>query len=312
MRRMNRTWGQDLRPAIPEEIKKKLRNGLYNKKPQSKLAWALYRKKTIRLGNKTDPYQDCEKEHRVTRQVVQDLVEMNWSFIIQTKFTNNVEEDMEYFKPGITHFMPIISPGLERDWEILEREKTSSPYERITFCEKAIKAGYGVGVNGEPFIPGYHTIKDFEDTIKLLKSFGIRSYNTYHLHFNDLVAKNFYELGLDIEKIWEMNKDENWRPILLQLIDLARKYDIILGCPDFINSGEYQSKANTCCGMDVPNPCNFNIIEWKKRKLKGQSDEQIIEETFDGIGDKKEALEILTQKSKEFYGYKDIVWNTLL
>jgi hypothetical protein len=122
-------------------------------------------------------------------------------------------------------------------------------------------------VNGEPFIPGYHTVDQFEDTLKLLKAYGIKSYNTYNLHLNDFVAKNLHQIGIYIEKIWYHNRDEEWRPILRQLIDLAQRYDIILGCPDFVNSGSYTEQSNTCCGVTVPIPCTFNLMTWKKLLL---------------------------------------------
>jgi DNA repair photolyase len=308
---MNRTWGTDLRPADPEEIRKKLTNGLKNKNPQSSLAHALRQKKTIRLGNKTDPYQDADKEYKVTREAVRILRDLNWTYLIQSKFMDNMNRDLDLFDPALTTFMPVISPGLEKDWEILERKKTTPIHSRLKFISERQKEGYNIGVNGEPFIPGYHTIDNFEEALRVLKNYDIKSYNTYHLHFNDIVAKNLHEAGIDIEKIFYANQDENWRPVLKQLIDLAQKYDIVLGCPDFVNSGAYQSEANTCCGINVPNPCEFTILNWKKKKMKGLDDEEILRESFDGIGSLDEGREILcgTDPKSEFYGYKDIVWS---
>jgi hypothetical protein len=51
--------------------------------------------------------------------------------------------------------------------------------------------GCDIGVNGEPFIPGYHTIEQFETMMKRLKGYGIPSYNTYNLHFNAFVAQGY-------------------------------------------------------------------------------------------------------------------------
>ena len=59
-RRLNHIWGKELKPSNPEALKKKLLNGLKNKNPKSVLARCLSQKKTIRIGNKADPYQKVE------------------------------------------------------------------------------------------------------------------------------------------------------------------------------------------------------------------------------------------------------------
>jgi hypothetical protein len=202
--------------------------------------------------------------------------------------------------------MPIISPGLDKDWEILERKRTSSPTHRARTLKKFIKRGVPYGVNGEPFIPGFHTVKDFEDTIKWLTSLGIRRYNTYNLHFNDWVAKKFHAIGLDIELIWEMNQDKNWKPILRQLMDIAKKYNIILGCPDFVNTGsKWIELANTCCSVDVPNPTTWNTHYWKRMAQADKTFDQIIEETYDGSGDYNDGLKVILGTARDVYTLKD-------
>ena len=92
---LNRTWGTDLRPADPDQIRRKLENGLKNKKPRSSLAWALKHKKTLRLGNKTDPYQKAELKHKVTRRIIKHLIDLEWTFVIQTRFLGNMIRDKD-------------------------------------------------------------------------------------------------------------------------------------------------------------------------------------------------------------------------
>jgi len=308
LRRLNRTWGEDLRPLDLKEFHKKIVNGMKNSNPKTSLGWAIKQKKTIRLGNKTDPYQPAEEEFEVTKQVIKLLLHYNFSFVIQTKFTELVNRDLEILKkkPDWVSVMPIITPGLERDWELFEHGTTTNPIERLKHCQTYMKNNINVGVNGEPFIPGYHTIQNFRDTMKVLKQYNIKSYNTYHLHFNDLVAKNFLRIGLDIEKIWYMNQDIQWKAILRKLINIAAEYDIILGCPDFVNSGGYQETVNTCCGLSVPNPCTFNVIQWKKLFIAGKTSKEIVEKTYDHIGSKEDALGIIEGTTKNFYTLKDI------
>jgi len=311
LRRLNHTWGQDLKPADTELLRKKLVSGLSNKHPKTPLAWALSQRKTIRWGNKSDPFQKAELEHRVARPIFNILTGLNWSFVIQTRFPSVLEEYDRYIKRahdrGIITIMPVISPGLERDWSLFERERTDPPELRLRLIEKWSRSGIPVGVNGEPFIPGFHTDDDFENTLKLLKKYGVTRYNTYNFHFNAFVARRLNDIGVDIEKIWFHNRDKQWKRILSRLLDLAKKYDIILGCPDFVNSGlSWVEKANTCCGVDVPNPCTFNTHHFKKCLQQGKSSSEIFDLTYDGTGDIEMGKAIIEGSTTEFYTLKDL------
>lgn len=309
LRRLNRTWGQEQRSLDLELFEKTLHNALAATNPKTPLALALHQKKTIRVGNKTDPYQPIETKLMTTMWALRTLMKLDWTFLVQTKHTHNMERDVQMFldKPHLVSVMPIISPGLDRDWELFEKSLTTPPEDRLRFIAKLAKCRINVGVNGEPFIPGYHTIENFREALLLLKKHGIKSYNTYHLHFNDLVAKNLHALGLDIEKIWWHNQDETWRPILHQLIDIAKQEGVVLGCPDFVNSGGYFDTANTCCGLNVPNPCTFNAPTWKRLQAQGLSNDEILVKTWDGIGDIEEGKAILEGTAKGFYTMKDII-----
>lgn len=306
-RRLNYVWGQDLKPIDPENLRGKLVNGLKNPHPISSLAYALKQKKTLRFGNKADPFQPAEKEFGVSRDTMFILLEFGWNTVIQTRFTDQALEYEDIFMEGKDIFilMPVISPGLEKDWEILERSRTTNPLDRISCAAFFVSKGLQVGINGEPFIPGFHTVKDFENILKLLKSNNLKSYNTYNFHWNDFVAKRLIGIGIDIERIWFYNQDNEWRKILIQLIDLARKYNIDLGCPDFVNSGSFVQRANTCCGIDVKNPCTFNVVTWKKMR---NDQKKILEKTWDGIGDYESGRKVMygETEDEDFFTMKDI------
>lgn len=309
-RHLNRTWGQDLRPADPEDVARKLCNGLKNPFPKTPLASCMALKKTIRFGNKTDPFQRCETEYHVSRQLLQVLIDGRWTFVIQTRFLDVLgtceQLIAEAEEQGLVTIMPVISPGGEMDWTTFERERTPTMECRFAWIHHFLQMGVPVGVNGEPFIPGYHTEHDFEEMLKRLKAAGVSSYNVYNLHFNDHVAKRFADLGLDIMKIWTMNQDTQWRPILQRLLDIGKKLNMRVGCPDFVNSGpDRREPANTCCGIDVPNPCRFNTHFWKRLRQKGNTDEVILKKTWDGIGDLEEGKKILTGTRTGFYTLKD-------
>jgi DNA repair photolyase len=315
LRAMNHTWGDDLRPADPDAVHRQLANALKNKNPRSHIAQLLKLKKTIRFGNKTDPFQKAELEHRVSRGMLEVLIDLDWTFVIQTMDTAVLSEYEDLLREaharGLVTIMPIISPGFERDWVTLERQRTNSPAERVKHLKHWIKAGIPCGVNGEPFIPGFHTVKEFKRTIRMLKEAGVESYNTYNLHLNPHVAKRFHSIGLDIEKIWTMNQDEHWRPILRQLMEAADQVGIRLGCPDFVNTGwGWKEEANTCCGINVPNPSYWNTHHWKRRAQdSGEGSEaprRLIRCTWEGAGSYEEGCAIIEGTTKDMYTLKDI------
>ena len=310
-RSLNHTWGQDLRPANPDTIYKKLTNGLRNKNPKSDIAHCIVQRKTIRFGSRSDPFQPAEDEHGVSAAIIEMLASMKWSFVIQTRFPKRMANNRKHLfdHKELFTFIPVISPGLDKDWEILERKRTDPIHSRIAIIKAFIKRGVNTGVNGEPFIPGYHTVKDFENTMKLLKASGIRSYNTYNFHFNPYVAKRLHAINIDIERIWHFNQDKPWRKILRKLMDLAKQYNIRLGIPDFVNSGwDHIEQTNTCCGVDVPNPTTFNSHHFKQLRQAGMNELEIIKQTWDHIGDPFRGADILTgEGGGKFYTLKDII-----
>lgn len=309
---MNQVWGKDLRAADPSAVLKQLKNGLKNKNPKSFLAHAMRRKKTIRFGNKSDPFQPVEKKLKVSLKLLRVLTKLEWTFVIQTKFTQRLMEYekwiLEANKKNLITLMPVISPGYFRDWEVLERMRTPLPEYRLNHAKYFISKGVPVGINGEPFIPGFHAVKEFERVVRLLKEHGIKSYNTYNFHFTPYTAKRLNAIGVDIEKIYHANKDEAWKPVLRQLCDIAKKYNIRLGCPDFVNTGwKWKEKANTCCGINVPNPCTGNTHHWKQQIQNGKNEIETLENTYEGIGDWDAAYKIVNGHKSDMYTMKDVI-----
>jgi len=308
LRRLNYVWSDELNPIDPEELARKLHNGLRNPNPKSCLAYALKKKATIRFGNKADPFQPVEAKHRVSKEILDVLLEKDWTYVIQTMCTTLMMEYEEIIvkSADLVTVQPIISPGGSLDWEVFERKRTTPIDERFAHIRQLKKAGVKVAVNGEPFIPGFHNPEMFNDMMKLLKDNEIKNYNTYNLHLNGFVAKRLADIGLDIEKIWEMNKDENWKPILQDLCDMADDHGIILGSPDFVNlRRDRTNDTNTCCGIDVKNPTTYNTHTWRNLLIDGKSVDEIIEGTWDGVGNHEDGQKILTGKAKDMYTMVD-------
>jgi len=275
---------------------------LLSNQGSSPLSRALQQRKTIRVGNRSDPFQECEIEHQVSSRLIQFLMAHKWDTVIKTKYPQRAWDMTGLGKHCI--LMAEVTVGLEEDWEMFEYRKTENPLSQIQTLAQAQQAGFRVGVTGEPFIPGYHTVEQFRDVLKLLKSHGLQRYNVYNLHLNDLVAKNLHALGLDIERIWYMNQDKPWRRILRQLLEAADQYDVILGNPDFVNSGWlYKERANTCCGLDVQNPCTFNTHHFKLAIQDGRDPLEL----WDGVGDYNAGIAVLDGSATDKYTMKDVV-----
>jgi len=309
IRFMNHTWGEELRPLDVEHFERQMVNGLRNQNPKSPLARCLFMKKTLRWGNKSDPFQHAERKYLRAPSIFALLIKLRWTFVIQTMHTDVMleykKEIMEAHQHRLITIMPIITPGMDRDWEVLERKRTNPATERLRDASKLSRVGIPIGVNGEPFIPGYHKVSEFADMLKALKAAGINRYNTYNLHLNPFVAKRLHAIGLDIEQIWWKNQDAQWRPIQQRLCDLAKRYDIILGCPDFVNTGpHWKERANTCCGIDVHNPLVDNTHHWKRMIQEGKSFQDVLN-TWEGVGDKKQAEMVIKGKTSKFYTLKD-------
>ena len=310
-RKLNRIWGEEQRVTNPDSVRKKLRNALRNKNPQTPMAQALKAQKAIWIGRKTDPYQPIEMELMVTKGLVEILIDLRWPFIICSRYQANCQRDVDLFvKAGpLLICLVEITPGGESDWELFERKRTTPVNRRLRIAKRWQQLGIHVGIRGEPFIPGYHTTNQFRDMLRRLRSYGLRSYNTYNLHMNEYTLQRLHDVGLDIERIWEHNQDKLWRPIQCKLCQIADEEGINLGCPDFVNVPQgWKNCANTCCGVDVPGAFTFNTHHWRSLSQSGLASNDIIDRTWEDIGsedDQHQARLILSGKSDDYYTMED-------
>lgn len=294
-RKLNEIWGKEQRVTNPQQVKQKLINALKNSQPRSSVAKALSKKKTLWIGRKADPYQPLEAKKHITRKLIEILNIMKWSFIVCSRYTEYMKSDTYLFKEGKSTLLVEITPGGESDWSLFEHERTTPVEDRLKAAARWNKAGIHVGIRGEPFIPGYHTFKQFRIMLRRLKSHGLYSYNTYNLHLNEHNARCLNNAGLDIEKIWHHNQDALWRPIQQKLCEIADKENIILGCPDWVNiPAGWQCKTNTCCGVNITRPFTFNTHTWRRLLLRGKKYKRVWKQTWEGIGTTEDQLKAKT------------------
>jgi len=311
-RRLNKIWGEDQRCTDPEDVKKTLLNAIQNKNPKSIIKQALHLKKAFFLGRKADPYQPIEVEKKITQRLLKILIELEWPVVVCSRYQENMERDEDLFLEKNIHLLTEITPGGEADWELFERKRTTPIEDRLQITRRWQRKGIKVGVRGEPYIPGYHTLDQFRDMLKRLKSYELKSYNTYNLHINEYTIKRLCLIGLDIEKIWTLNQDKYWKTTQKELCKIADEVGVTLGTPDFVNvPTDWTQTTNTCCGIDVCNALTFNAHNWRTLLLdpKGFSSKGILSRTWEGIGTQDDIdqaeLIVLGKPSKEYYTFKD-------
>ena len=111
---------------------------------------------TVALGTNTDPYQPCEAEHGVMREVLQVLAAFRHPVVITTKGTL-IERDLDILAPlaaqgllrvGIS--VTTLDPVLARKME----PRAPSPKRRLETIRKLTAAGIPVRIMVAPMIPG--------------------------------------------------------------------------------------------------------------------------------------------------------------
>lgn len=130
----------------------------------------------IALGTNTDPYQPCEAEHRVTREVLEVLRDFRHPVAIVTKGTL-IERDLDILGPmgqaglarvGIS--VTTLDAGLARQME----PRCPSPARRLDAIRRLSAAGVPVRVMVSPVVPGL-TDRETEAILEAARDAGATS-----------------------------------------------------------------------------------------------------------------------------------------
>ena len=304
-RRLNRTWGQAIRPADVPGIQRKLLNPGKGSDPISVSARA---RKTLRLGNKSDLLQpEAEREFgSPALALLRFLRDEAWEVKLETR--SPLLGASPYFdllvdmKATITISIMIGGSADHRAFA----PRSAEPLFLFRLAQEFRRRGHRVSVITEPFIPGYHTVEQWADFLDMVADYDLDAVNLYNLHFNDFVAKRIFDKpGVDIERVWMENEDEPWRRTLAQLIEIADAKEISLGMPDFVNSGRYLERFNTCCAVDAVNPLVYNYPTFKRHILTtGSLSLEDLHSMFEGIGPPPE--ELFEDSKADHYGFRDM------
>ena len=122
---------------------------------RAELAAPGYRPAVVNLGSATDAYQPIERERRITRAIVELLVQARHPFSIVTK-ASLVERDLDLLREAAaaqTAAVYVSLTTLDADLSRRLEPRAASPARRLRTIEALARAGVPVHVNAAPVIP---------------------------------------------------------------------------------------------------------------------------------------------------------------
>ena len=122
---------------------------------EKELAAPKYRPATIALGANTDAYQPIERQHRITRSVLEVLARCDHPVGIVTK-SNLVTRDIDLLAPmaakGLAKVYVSVTT-LDRDLARRMEPRAPTPERRLEAIRQLAEAGVPVGVMTAPIVP---------------------------------------------------------------------------------------------------------------------------------------------------------------
>jgi DNA repair photolyase len=142
---------------------------------ERELSAANYRCSPITLGANTDAYQPIEREHRVTRQIIEVLAKYRHPFSIITK-SALVERDIDLLAPlakdNLVHVLVSVTT-LSNELKRTLEPRTASPRARLRAIRTLSSSGIPVSVMVAPVIPVL-TDSELENILKAAAEAGAR------------------------------------------------------------------------------------------------------------------------------------------
>ncbi len=114
-----------------------------------------YQPAPMNIGSVTDAYQPAERRLRITRSVLEVLVEARHAFSIITK-SSLVERDLDLIQPMAAERMAAVYVSittLQTDLARTLEPRAAAPQRRLRTIEALARAGVPVGVSVSPVIP---------------------------------------------------------------------------------------------------------------------------------------------------------------
>lgn len=134
-----------------------------------------YVPKTIAIGTNTDPYQPLEKEHRITRAILEVLAKTNHPVGIVTK-SALVTRDIDILVPMAAKGLAKVAISvttLDRKIARAMEPRAASPHRRLETIRQLNEAGIPTGVMVAPIVPCV-TDTEIERILDAAAAYGAR------------------------------------------------------------------------------------------------------------------------------------------
>ena len=135
-----------------------------------------YQPASIAIGTNTDPYQPIEKRYRITRQILEVMLETLHPVAITTK-SNRVVEDIDLLAQLAARQLTAVAISvttLDPQTARLLEPRAPAPARRLEAVMKLSEAGIYVHVNIAPVVPGI-TDHEIEAIVAAAADHGARS-----------------------------------------------------------------------------------------------------------------------------------------
>ncbi len=120
------------------------------------LAKPNYRPASLAIGTNTDPYQPIEKSYRITRQILEVMLETQHPVVITTK-SNRVVEDIDILAQLAELELTAVAisvTSLQPETARLLEPRAPTPRRRLDAVRQLSEAGIYTHVNIAPVVPG--------------------------------------------------------------------------------------------------------------------------------------------------------------
>lgn len=225
---------------------------------------------TWHCGGMSDPFQPCEQEYHITKQIVDIGNEYNVSILFSTKsnclYGADIKPDLHTFQLSVSNVDD------RRDIE----PNVPSIAERYRFFCDLKNAGFKVGIRIQPFIPNVSTLKIVE-TFKDADQFTIEGVKIVpqNKECKDFILEHLGLNRCDFTQMGLLNlKPEIRLQLYKPFIDYFKQNDIPYSIAD--NDLRWIGNNKCCCGDRlVKKSTNFNTtrmimdygIDYSKERL---------------------------------------------
>jgi DNA repair photolyase len=187
-----------------------------------------YKGKSVTFSSVTDPYQPIEKKYKVTRGVLEKLVDLEPELCIMTKSVL-VTRDIDVLQKFKRCKAGVSLSTLDADVSATIEPFAASPQKRIS----AVKKLYSVGVSNfvfiSPILPGITDWRKIIDqTMDFTDEYWFENLNirpAYWVSIKNWLKKNYPELLGEYQKIRKSGK-AYWKQLEREIRDFAEQQGI--------------------------------------------------------------------------------------